>query len=82
MESLYVEVSKRLLTTSNPFNYTNVSLKCLQIDETDPRLGKKDSGGKVQRNSGSMVHHWGAISTNSHNSRVYRYPPPTPMTNH
>ncbi len=40
MESLYIEASKRLLTTSHPFNYTNVSLKCLQIDETDPRSGK------------------------------------------
>ncbi len=27
MDSLYIEASKRPLTTSHPFNYTNVSLK-------------------------------------------------------
>ncbi len=39
MDSLYKQANKRLLTTTNPYNYTNVSLKSLQIYKTDPRSG-------------------------------------------
>ncbi len=40
MESFIYIGQRDTLTTYHPFIYTNVLLKCLQIDETDPRSGK------------------------------------------
>jgi len=40
MDGSAKQANKRLLTTIIPFNYTNVSLKCLQMYKTDQRSGK------------------------------------------
>ncbi len=54
--------SKRLLTTLHSFNYTNVSLKCLQSDQTDLRSETLvqwfAAGGR------------GGVSVNSRDSRI------------
>lgn len=61
MDGLYIEASKKLLTTSHLFSYTNVSFK---MSKTDPRSGESID-------AGSVVHRWGLISMNS-DSRGHR----------
>lgn len=69
MESLVNQKNKRLLTTTLPFHYTNVSLTVHEIYKIDPRSGKKKTyrhwflGSQRLSPSGNPVKHFETVMT-------------------